>query len=63
MKSKIDSDVGRYEYSKRFGIIEPVFANITSTLGLDRFSLRGKFKVTAQWLMYCLVHNIGKIQK
>ena len=47
MKQKIDSIEGKYEYSKRLGIIEPVFANITSTLGLDRFSLRGKVKVTA----------------
>jgi transposase len=63
MKEKIDSEEGRYEYSKRLAIIEPVFANITSTIGLDRFSLRGKLKVTAQWLVFCLVHNIGKIQR
>ncbi len=63
MKQKIDSVEGKYQYSKRLGIIEPVFANITSTLGLDRFSLRGKVKVTAQWLAFCLVHNIGKIHR
>ncbi len=63
MKRKIDTDEGRYEYSKRLGIIEPVFANITSNLKLNRFSLRGKLKVTAQWLAFCLVHNIWKIQR
>jgi hypothetical protein len=40
-----------------------VFANITSILGLNRFTLRGKRKVNAQWLLYCIVHNIGKIHR
>jgi len=63
MIKKIDPEEGRREYSKRLGAIEPVFANITHTLGLKRFSLRGKAKVTAQWLAFCIVHNIGKIQR
>jgi transposase len=63
MQQKIDSESGRYEYSKRMGTIEPVFANITSTIGLNRFSLRGRIKVTAQWLAFCIVHNVGKIQR
>ena len=63
MIKKIDTEEGRREYSKRLGAIEPVFANITHTLGLRRFSLRGKAKVTAQWLAFCIVHNIGKIQR
>ena len=24
-------------------------------------SLRGKIKVTVQWLLYCMVHNVEKI--
>lgn len=63
MKRKIDSDVGRYAYSRRLGIVEPVFANLRSTKGLGRFTLRGRRKVNAQWQLYCLVHNIEKIQK
>jgi transposase len=63
MKRKIDSDVGRYRYSRRLGIVEPVFANIRSTHRLSRFSHRGKHKVTTQWRLYCLVHNIGKLQR
>lgn len=49
MKKKIDSIAGRHIYSKRMEIIEPVFANIKSTLGLDRFS--------------AIIHNIGKIYR
>lgn len=63
MQQKIDSESGRHEYNKRLATIEPVFANITSTIGLNRFSLRGRRKVTAQWLAFCIVHNIGKIQR
>src|SRR5712691_6456500 len=63
MKSKIDSDQGRYQYGRRLGIVEPVFGNICGTHGLRRFSLRGKRKVNTQWLLYCLVHNIGKLHR
>jgi hypothetical protein len=63
MKRKIDSDQGRYQYGRRLGIVEPVFGNICGTRGLRRFSLRGKRKVNTQWLLYCLVHNIGKLHR
>lgn len=63
MMKKIDTESGRKIYSHRMGIIEPVFANIRSTLSLDRFSLRGKIKVNTQWLLYCITHNLGKIQR
>ncbi len=63
MIKKIDSEQGRHQYSRRLGIIEPVFGNIASTLGLNRFSLRGKLKVNTQWLLFCITHNIGKIQR
>lgn len=63
MKRKIDTDPGRHRYSRRLGIVEPVFANICDKRGLRRFSHRGKTKVNTQWLLYCMVHNIGKVQR
>lgn len=63
MIQKIDSAKGRFMYSRRMGIVEPVFANIRSTLGLSRLTLRGKIKVHIQWLLFCLVHNLGKIYR
>ncbi len=53
-------------YSRRMGTVEPVFANIRSNLGLDRFSHRGRVKVDTQWKLFCgPVHgpctNIGKL--
>jgi len=61
MAGKIDTDKGRKIYPRRIAIAEPVFANIRTHKRLDRFTLRGKIKVTIQWLLYCMVHNIGKI--
>jgi len=63
MKRKIDSVIGRFFYGKRLGTVEPVFANICTTIGLNRFTLRGKKKVNNQWLMYCMTHNIKKIHQ
>lgn len=61
MKRKIDTPQGRRTYSKRLGIVEPVFGNIRSCKKMDRFTLRGRIKVNIQWMLYCLVHNIEKI--
>jgi len=61
MVNKIDTEEGRQIYSKRMEIVEPVFANIRVQKRLDRFTLRGKIKVNIQWLLYYIVHNIGKI--
>lgn len=61
MKAKIDSPMGRHIYSQRLGTVEPVFGNIEANKGLKRFTLRGKVKVNAQWMMFCMVHNIEKI--
>jgi transposase len=61
MAAKIDSEKGKKIYSRRIAIVEPVFANIRTHKGMDRFTLRGKVKVNIQWLLYCMVHNMGKI--
>ncbi len=61
MTAKIDTEKGRRLYPRRMAIVEPVFANIRIQKLLNRFTLRGKIKVTIQWLLYCMVHNIEKI--
>lgn len=61
MKRKIDPVTGRLIYGKRIGTAEPVFANIRFNKGLDYITLRGKRKVNTQWLLFCVVHNLGKI--
>ena len=63
MKEKIDEPVNRELYSRRQQIIEPVFSDIVYCKRMNRFTLRTKVKVTAQWQLYCIVHNIGKCIK
>ena len=61
MIERLDTDRGRHYYSRRMGTVEPVFANIRSNMGLNRFTLRGREKVDTQWKLFALVHNIGKL--
>ena len=51
---------GRRIYSKRLGIVEPVFGNIRACKRMDRFTLRGRIKVNSQWMLYCLVHILKR---
>jgi transposase len=62
MKSRIDTEAGRAIYGRRMSVVEPVFANIAINKRLRRFSLRSQKKVNGQWQLFCLVHNIEKLQ-
>ena len=61
MREKIDSDKGRATYAHRMGLIEPVFGHIQQR-GLRRFTLRSQAKVDTQWKLFCIVHNVAKLQ-
>lgn len=61
MMDRFDTPRGRFLYSRRMGVVEPVFGNICHALGLDHFTLRGREKVDVQWKLYGIVHNILKI--
>ena len=60
MREKIDTPKYKKLYSKRLGMIEPVFANLTYSKGINRFTMKGEEKVNIQWKLYNIVHNIGK---
>jgi len=61
MKARIDGREGRLLYSRRLGIVEPVFGNLHNH-HLRRFTLRTRRKVDAQWKLFALVHNVQKLQ-
>jgi len=63
MREAIDSAQGRRLYSQRIATVEPVFANIRHHKRMSRFTLRGQAKVSTQWQLYCLVHNVEKLAK
>ncbi len=62
MKHRVDSPKGKEIYSHRMSAVESVFGNIGTPKRLNCFSLRGKKKVQGQWQLYCLVHNIEKLE-
>ncbi|MBN2626066.1 MAG: transposase [Spirochaetales bacterium] len=61
-RGSIKTSTGRSS-SRRMSTVEPVFGHIAGMKKLNRFTLRSKSKVNSQWLLYCMVHNIGKIQR
>jgi len=63
MRQRIDTPEGRAQYARRMGTVEPVFGNLRHNKRLNRFTLRGRRKVDAQWKLYALVHNIEKYGK
>jgi len=63
MQRRVDSRLGKQVYGHRMSVVEPVFGNICTNKGLNRFSLRGKEKVQGQWQLYSVVHNIEKIMR
>jgi len=61
MKARIDRREGRLLYSRRLGIVEPVFGNLHNHR-LRRFTLRPRGKVDTQWKLFALAHNLQKLQ-
>jgi len=62
MKEQVDSDKGKLIYSHRMSVVEPVFGNMGTNKGLNKFNLRGKQKVQNQFKLFCITHNIEKIK-
>jgi len=61
MQHKLRTAEGKLLYAARKHIVEPVFGQIKSARGLRKFLLRGLEKVSAEWQLICLTHNLLKI--
>jgi transposase len=61
MRQKLRSSTGKVLYAARKHIIEPVFGQIKAARGIRKFLLRGLEKVSAEWQLICLTHNLLKI--
>jgi transposase len=61
MRHKLRSATGKALYAARKQIVEPVFGQIKAARGIRRFLLRGLEKVSAEWQLICLTHNLLKI--
>jgi hypothetical protein len=61
MQHKLKTAAGKALYAARKQIVEPVFGMIKSARGIRKFLLRGLEKVSAEWQLICLTHNLLKI--
>ena len=61
MQEKLRSATGKALYAARKHIVEPVFGQIKSARGVRKFLLRGLEKVSAEWQLICLTHNLLKV--
>jgi transposase len=61
MRRKLRTVKGQKIFVKRKQIVEPVFGQIKAVRGLRQFALRGREKVSAEWALWCLTHNLLKL--
>jgi IS5 family transposase len=61
MRRKLDSESGKAIYGKRKHTVEPPFGHIKSIMGFTGFQLRGKQKVTGEFKLISIAHNLRKI--
>ena len=61
MRAKLHSAAGHAVYARRKAIVEPVFGQIKAVRGFQQFLLRGMRKVSGEWTLICLTHNVLKL--
>ena len=57
------TDWGKQLYLKRQGSVEPVFGQIKSNRGADRFQRRGRSAVRSEWRLLTATHNLLKLHR
>lgn len=63
MKEKMSPYPTKKQYSRRKGIIEPIFAWIKENRGLKRFQRRGILNCQNEWISICLTQKHRTIMK
>ena len=61
MRRKLDTESGGIIYGQRKHVVEPPFGHIKSIMGFRQFSLRGVPKVTGEFRLVSIAHNLRKI--
>jgi transposase len=57
------TDFGKELYLKRQGTVEPVFGQIKSNRGANRFLRRGRAAVRSEWRLLTATHNLLKLHQ
>ena len=61
MAHRLQTSVGKTRYKLRKQTVEPVFGIIKSVLGFRQFLLRGREKVSLEWLLVCVSYNFKRL--
>jgi transposase len=61
MRRKLRRAGRRSRYRLRKHIVEPVFGQIKQARGFRQFLLRGVEKVSKEWALICIAHNLTKL--
>jgi hypothetical protein len=61
MAHRLQTNAGRTLYKLRKQTVEPVFGIIKSVLGFRQFLLRGRKKVSLEWLLVCVSYNFKRL--
>ena len=61
MRARLDSAQGKAGYALRSQTIEPVFGQIKTVQGAQRFMRRGLAACQAEWKLLCGTHNLLKL--
>jgi transposase len=59
----LSTDFGKELYLKRQGSVEPVFGQIKSNRGANRFLRRGRAAVRSEWRLLTATHNLRKLHQ
>lgn len=60
-RGRLDCEIGLEMRRNRPVEVESVFGYIKGNFGVRRFMLRGPQKVTTEWGLYCVGHNMRKL--
>ena len=61
MGHRMKTQVGKTLYKLRKQTVEPVFGIIKEVMGFRRFLLRGREKVSMEWLLVCVSYNLKRL--
>ena len=62
MQRKLHTKAGRAVYARRKAIVEPVNGQIKQARGFRQFLRRGLERVSQEWSLVCIAHNLLKLR-
>jgi transposase len=63
MRERVDSETGKQRLQVRQLLVEPIFGHLKHNWNFRDFLLRGKAKVTGEFLLFCIAYNLRKLAK